>query len=144
MDSWVLGPVATTNRGVKSACILSHGSPPCKILATASDPLTTPFGSSSYENSNRLSIDFSIDKSLEKWLESLDEWAQKTLLKESPRLFQKQLTEQELAQMYQSVIKKHEKDDTVFPSTVRCKFTTSRLKHWGFDHKPREAPVDYK
>jgi len=146
MESWTVGPIATTNRGAKSANILTEfGAPPVKRLATASDPLTTPYGSSCFDpHSTRHNIDFTIDKPLQQWLQELDQWAQEIILKESPRFFKKQLSKEEVSQMYQSVIKKHEKDSMVFPQTVKCKFSVGRLKHWGFDHKPREAPVDYK
>ena len=146
MESWVVGPIATTNRGAKSANILTEfGIPPVKRLATASDPLTTPYGASTFDShTTRHNIDFTIDKPLQQWLQELDQWAQKMLLKESPRFFKKQLSKEEVAQMYQSTIKKHEKDGTQYPDTVRCKFTVSRLNHWSVHHKPREAPADYK
>ena len=146
MESWTVGPIATTNRGAKSANILTElGIPPVKRLAEASNPLTTPYGSSTFDpHSTRHSIDFTIDKPLQEWLQELDRWAQKIILKESPRFFKRQLSEKEVAQIYQSVIKKHEKDGTQYPDTVRCKFTVSKLNHWGVDHKPREAPLDYK
>ena len=146
MESWVVGPIATTNRGAKSANIQTEiGACPVKRLATASDPLTTPYGSSTFDpHSTRHSIDFTIDKPLQEWLQELDRWAQKMLLKESARFFKKQLSKEDIAQIYQSTIKKHEKDGQQFADTVRCKFSVGRLKHWGFDHKPREAPVDYK
>ena len=146
MESWTVGPIATTTRGAKSANILTEfGIPPVKRLATASDPLTTPYGSSTFDpNSTRHNIDFTIDKPLQEWLQELDKWAQKMLLKESPRLFKNQLSKEEISQLYQSTIKKHEKDGHQFPDSVKCKFSVGRLKHWGFDHKPREAPLDYK
>ena len=146
MESWTVGPIATTNRGAKSANILTQlGIPPVKRLATATDPLTTPYGSSTFDpHSTRHSIDFTIDKPLQEWLQELDKWAQKMLLKESPRLFKKQLSKEEISQLYQSTIKKHEKDSQVFPDTVRCKFSVGKIKHWAWDHKAREAPVEYK
>ena len=150
MESWVVGPIAQNTRGAKSAQILAHGTPPVKRLGTVADPLQTPFGPNNWEGNSRHTIEFNIPKSgcvaaqLHEWLEQLDAWAMKFLVKESPRLFKKQLSEKEVAQIYQSVIKKHEKDGTQYPDSVRCKFTVSRLNHWGVDHKPRETPLDYK
>ena len=146
MEYWTVGPIATTTRGAKSANILTEfGIPPVKRLATASDPLTTPYGSSTFDpHSTRHSIDFTIDKPLQEWLQELDRWAQKMLLKESARFFKKQLSKEDIVQMYQSTIKKHEKDGQQFPDTVRCKFSLGKIKHWKFSHEPREAPVDYK
>ena len=152
MESWVVGPIATNSRGAKSAQILSHGQPPVKRLGTAADPLQTPFGASNWDGNSRHTIEFNLPKAdgncvaaeLHEWLEQLDAWAKKTLHKESARFFKRQLSEKEVAQMYQSVIKKHEKDGTQYPDTVRCKFTVSRLNHWSVHHKPREAPADYK
>jgi hypothetical protein len=144
MESWVVGPIATNSRGAKSAQILAHGQPPVKRLGTAADPLQTPFGASNWDGNSRHTIEFNIPKPEHEWLEQLDAWAKKKLLKESPRFFKRQLSEKEVAQIYQSVIKKHEKDGTQYPDTVRCKFTVSRLNHWGVDHKPRGPPADYK
>ena len=140
MESWVVGPIAQNTRGAKSAQILAHGQPPVKRLGTAADPLQTPFGASNWDNTSRHTIEFNLPKHEHEWLEQLDAWARKILVKESPRLFKRQLSEQEVSQIYQSVIKKNGE----YPDRVRCKFTVSRLNHWGVDHKPREAPLDYK
>ena len=148
MDSWVVGPIAQNTRGAKSAQILSHGQPPVKRLGTAADPLQTPFGASNFDNTSRHTIEFNLPKAdgncvaaeLHEWLEQLDAWARKFLVKESPRLFKRQLSEQEVSQIYQSVIKKNGE----YPDRVRCKFTVSRLNHWGVDHLPRGPPADYK
>ena len=145
MESWVVGPIATNSRGAKSAQILAHGQPPTKRLGTSADPLQTPFGTSNFDpGSTRHTIEFNLPKHEKEFFEQLDSWAKRMLHKESPRFFKRQLSEKEVAQIYQSVIKKHEKDGTQYPDTVRCKFTVSRLNHWGVDHKPREAPLDYK
>ena len=130
METWVVGPIASNSRGAKPAQILAHGQPPVKRLGTAADPLTTPFGCSTFgPSSTRHSIDFNIPKAEHEWISQIDEWASKILVKESPRFFKRQLTEKEVSQIYQNVIKKHEKDGTQYPDTVRCKFTVSRLKH---------------
>ena len=106
MESWTVGPIATTNRGAKSANILTQfGIPPVKRLAEASNPLITPYGSSTFDpHSTRCSLDFTIDKPLQQWLQELDRWAQKMLLKESARFFKKQLSKEDIAQIYQSTI----------------------------------------
>ena len=141
MESWVVGPIAQNTRGAKSAQILAHGQPPVKRLGTAADPLQTPFGASNFDpGSTRHTIEFNLPKHEKEFFEQLDVWARKLLVKESPRLFKRQLSEQEVSQIYQSVIKKNGE----YPDRVRCKFTVSRLNHWGVDHKPREAPADYK
>jgi len=141
MESWVVGPIATNSRGAKSAQILAHGQPPTKRLGTSADPLQTPFGASNFDpGSTRHTIEFNLPKHEKEFFEQLDVWARKLLVKESPRLFKRQLSEQEVSQIYQSVIKKNGE----YPDRVRCKFTVSRLNHWGVDHKPREAPLDYK
>ena len=56
-------------------------------------------------------MDFNIPPDLRPWLEKLDKWAFEKLLKESPRLFKRQVTKDELKLIYQPVIKKHEKTD---------------------------------
>ena len=115
MESWVVGPIATNSRGAKSAQILSHGTPPVKRLGTAADPLQTPFGASNWDGNSRHTIEFNIPKHEHDWLEQVDAWAMKTLLKESARFFKRQLSEKEVAQIYQSVIQKHEEYGTQYP-----------------------------
>ena len=91
---------------------MENGQSPTKRLATPSDPLHSPFGASAFDQtSTRLSMDFNIPPNLRPWLEKLDKWAFEKLLKESPRLFKRQVTKDELKLIYQPVIKKHEKKD---------------------------------
>ena len=113
METWQIADlVQNAKGGTKSANILENGKPPTKRLATPSDPLHSPFGASAFDpTSTRLSMDFNIPKDLRPWLEKLDKWAFEKLLKESPRLFKRQVTKDELKLIYQPVIKKHEKTD---------------------------------
>ena len=146
MDSWQVADVVQNARGgTKSANILSNGQPPTKRLATPSSPLYSPYGISSFDpSSTRQSLDFNVPPDLAEWLQKLDDWAFKTLLKESPRFFKRQVSEQELTLMFQSCIKKHSKGDTQYNDSVRTKFSKGKLKLWSFDHQPREAPVDFR
>ena len=102
-------------------------------------------GVSSFDpTSTRQSLDFNVPPDLGEWLQELDDWAFKTLLKESPRFFKRQVSEQELTLMFQSCIKKHSKGDTQYPDSVRTKTSKSKLRLWSFDHQPRDAPVDFR
>ena len=147
MESWQIADlVQNAKGGTKSANILENGKPPTKRLATPSDPLHSPCGASAFDpTSTRLSMDFNIGSSdLRIWLENLDKWAFQKLLKESPRLFKRQVTKDELKLIYQPVIKKHEKNGQEYPDTVKTKFSSGKLRVWGFDHVPREPPASYK
>ena len=116
-----------------------------KRLTTPSDPLYSPFGASAFDQtSTRLSMDFNIPPDLRPWLEKLDKWAFEKLLKESPRLFKRQVTKDELKLIYSPVIKKHEKNGQEYPDSCKTKFSSGKLRVWGFDHMPREPPASYK
>jgi hypothetical protein len=144
MDTWEVSDITTNARGVRSASILYNGEPPRKRFGSVTTPLCTPYGVSSFEDSTRMNLDFQLTKDLRGLLQQLDEWARKTLLKQSPRFFKRQVSKEELAQMYQSCVRKHERNGTKFEDTVRVKFTKSKLKHWGFNHDPVDPPKDYR
>ena len=146
MDSWQVADVVQNARGgTRSANILSNGQPPTKRLGTPSSPLYSPYGISSFDpTSVRQSLDFNVPPDLAEWLQELDDWAFKTLLKQSPRFFKRQVSKEELTLMFQSCIKKHSKGDTQYNDSVRTKCSKGKLKLWSFDHQPREAPVDFR
>ena len=146
MDSWQVADVVQNARGgTRSANILSNGQPPTKRLGTPSSPLYSPYGISSFDpTSVRQSLDFNVPPDLAEWLQELDDWAFKTLLKQSPRFFKRQVSKEELTLMFQSCIKKHSKGDTQYNDSVRTKNSKGKLKLWSFDHQPREAPVDFR
>ena len=110
-------------------------------ISTAGEPLTTPFNPSAFnEGATRLNIDFHVPKYLEDFLLRLDQWAKKTLLEHSARLFKRQVSEAEIDFMYQSSLKKHVKNDSIYPDTFKCKLNTQGIKScgiWTFDHESR-------
>ena len=143
--NWKVGDIVSNARGTKTASILSNGQCPTKKFGTVAHPLRAPYGANSFDpNSTRLNIDFCIDVDLREFLGKVDKWAKETILKESPRFFKKQLTKDEVNLMYVPTIKKHNKDGVEYADTCKTKFTKNKLRHWGFDHKAREAPSDYR
>ena len=125
METWQIADIVQNAKGgTKSSNVLENGQSPTKRLATPSDPLHSPFGASAFDPaSTRLSMDFNIGSSdLRIWLENLDKWAFQKLLKESPRLFKRQVTKDELKLIYQPVIKKHEKTDKNIPTHAKPNF----------------------
>jgi hypothetical protein len=148
METWLIADlVQNAKGGTRSANILGEGGvPPIKRLATTSNPLCSPFGASSFDaSSTRMSMDFAIPKDLRPWLEKLDAWAFEKLLKESPRLFKKQVTTDELKMMWQPVIKKHQAPNgQEYGDTFKTKYSQGKLRVWDWDHMPREPPASYK
>ena len=143
--NWTVGDIVSNARGTKSASVLSNGETPKKKFGTVAHPLYSPYGASNFDpNSTRLSIDFKVDGDLREFLEKLNTWAKETVLKESPRFLKRQLTKEEVDLMYVGTIKKHESNGVLYSDTCKCKFTKNKLRHWGFDHKARETPSDYR
>ena len=122
--------------------------PPQIRFASPEQPLHAIFGASAYDpTQTRLNLDLNVPAYLGDFMEKVDKWALETLLKESPRFFKRQVSKEELHLMYQSCLKKHSKDDKIYPDTVRCKINTTgakQLRVWDFNHEARSHHADYK
>ena len=122
-DNWILSDLSISTKGAKAVYILANGSPPKLKLASAAEPLRSPWGASQYDpNQTRSSIDFNVPTYLYILFTRLDNWAKEILLKQSPRFFKKQMSEGEINLMYQPCLKQHIKGETQYPDTVKCKF----------------------
>ena len=142
-ESWTVGDLFVSQKGAKSASITCRGEAPKFRFATPENPISSPYGASSFDAGTRLSIDFVLTKDLQDFCEALDSWAKTTLQENSEILFSKKHSQETIEQMYQSVIKKHAKGSTTYPNTVRCKFNSTgarQIRFWDEQHKPIEQP----
>ena len=75
---WKVPDIQSNAKGAKSASVLSNGENPRIRIATAGEPLTTPFHPSAFnDGAARLNIDFYVPKYLEDFIVRLDDWAKK-------------------------------------------------------------------
>ena len=138
-DSWHVGDVVTSSRGVRSASITADGQPIFLQLTPHAEPLTTPFGASSFNNeeTNRKTLDFRCTPELQEFLGRLDEWARLYLADNSERLFKGKVPE------YRPCLQK--KGD--YTPTVRCKLNVAGQKacrFWSERYEKIEMPGDLR
>ena len=95
LSEWQLGEIQTSSKGVKSASLTADGQPIYVQLTSQNDPLSTPFGATSFNNeaTTRLSIDFRCTPELQSFLERVDSWACIYLADHSERLFKGKVPE---------------------------------------------------
>lgn len=146
--TWTVSDISASAKGAKTAQINANGSPPQVRFATPEEPLHAVFEPSSYDPAQtRHNVDLNVPPYLEDFMGRADAWAMALLLKESPRFFKRQVSKEELHLMYQSCLKKHSKDDKIYPDTVRCKINTTgpkQLRVWSFAHESRAPPEAYR
>ena len=136
-DAWQLGEVQTSSKGVRSASLTADGRPIFLQLTPQAEPLTTPFGASSFNNeeTNRKTLDFRVTPELEEFLHRLDAWACLYLADNSERLFKGRVPE------YRPCLQK--KGD--YTPTVRCKLNVAGQKacrFWSERCEKIEMPAD--
>ena len=138
-DAWQLGEVQTSSKGVRSASLTADGRPIFLQLTPQAEPLTTPFGASSFNNeeTNRKTLDFRVTPELEEFLHRLDAWACLYLADNSERLFKGRVPE------YRPCLQK--KGD--YAPTVRCKLNVAGQKacrFWSERCEKIEMPADLR
>jgi len=86
---WQIGAIQKSSKGARSARISENGKPIVLQLTSVSEPLSTPFGISSFgqEETTRKSLELRCTPELEAFLRRLDEWAKSYLAEHGDRLF---------------------------------------------------------
>jgi hypothetical protein len=136
-----IGEVSISNRGAKS-CSLSNNSQP--ILVQLSN-VRTPFGTNSFEPSDRQNLDYSLDSSVTAAVARLDDWVVAAVVQRSEQLFGKILSKEQVLDKFKPSVTLPKKGD--FPPTLRSKVNvtgTKVVRVWGLDGKPRSMPEDLR
>jgi hypothetical protein len=133
-------------RGAKSCQVRGQdGQKISFALGTASDPVTTPFGATSYNEGEggRKTVEFSLTPEQDKaWL-AFDHWAVEYLAKHSFRLFKKILTEDAVRENYRSPVTRKEG----YRPHLRCKVNTDgahAVRVWDVDRQRVALPEDLR
>ena len=138
-DSWQLGDVQTSSKGVKSACLTTNGQPVYVQLTPQAEPLTTPFGAGSFNNeeTNRKTLDLRVNPELYEFLRRLDEWARMYLADNAQRLFKGKTPD------YRECLQKRGE----YPESVRTKINVSgqrACRFWNEHYEKIEMPEDLR
>ena len=137
---WEIGDIQSNQKGVKSAPLSRKGSPIFQSLSNSSQPLTTPFGASAFndEQATRKNICFRCPPSLADQLNKIDSYMRHYIEKHSGRLFKgKKVT-------YKPLLVP-QKDD--YEPLIRCKINTAGQKVvrcWDADHSRCDLPEDLR
>jgi hypothetical protein len=143
--TWRLAPVSLDARGNKRAAILADG--PIAVKLTNKDqPLRAPFGASLWQDAegDRKNISFSCTPELDAWACTVDESVIRLASQSSVQLFGKQMTPNEVAEMY-TPWRKEGKDD--YPATVKCKINLAGkrpVRCFDAQDQPRAVPTEWR
>ena len=102
---WQLADVSVTPKGAKQ-CLLIDGAGKQPVIYVPDELLVVPFGNSSWEESTRKNLELRCTGGVEAFFLQLDDWARAYLVRNSERLFKKQLTPEQVAENYKSPLQK--------------------------------------
>ena len=138
-DNWHVGEVLTSQKGARCAPINDNGKPMSLQLTSIHDPLSSPFGISSFgpEETIRKSLELRCSLELETFLQRLDAWVRAYLQDNAERLFKGKAIE------YRDCLQLKGE----YPSPVRCKLNTAgtmSFRCWGLDKQRIDMPEDLR
>ena len=133
-------------RGAKSCQARAQdGTKICFTLGTSQEPVTSPFGASSFGESEggRKTLEFSLSLEQEKEWQAFDAWAVGYLATHSFRLFKAIKTEEQIRENYRSPVQK--KGD--YRATLRTKVNCDGSNHvrcWDANRVRMDLPEDLR
>ena len=107
LESFALKDPQISARGAKTCQLQDKdGKRVHFTLGSRTEPCTTPFGASAWndENAIRRTLDFHLTDEQAAAFDAFDVWAKGYLAAESERIFKKKLTEEQVAQNYRSPV----------------------------------------
>ena len=138
-DHWQIGETLTSQKGARCAPISENGKPITLQLTSVHEPLSSPFGVSSFgpEETNRKSLELRCTPELEAFVQRLDAWARGYLQDHADRLFKGKPIE------YRDCLQLKGE----YPSQLRCKLNiagTKSCRFWGLDKQRIDMPEDLR
>ena len=134
-------------RGARSSQVRGQdGSKISFVLGTPADPVSTPFGASSFGNdaeATRKTLEFSLSPEQEKEWQAFDAWAIAMFAQHSFRLFKKIMTEDQVREAYRSPVTK--KGD--YRGTLRTKIQVGGshpVRVWDMNRQRIELPDELR
>ena len=144
--NWLLKDTVVSARGAKSCQVrTAEGAKVSLTIGTPEDPVSSPFGATSFNEgeTNRKTLELSIDAAAEKIWASFDAWAVPYLAKHSFRLFKRIMTEKEVSENYRSPVTK--KGD--YRAHLRCKINVEgshAVRCWDMARERTSLPEDLR
>ena len=138
-NNWQIGEVLTSQKGAKCAPISDNGKPITLQLTSIHEPLSSPFGISSFgaEETTRKSLELRCTPELEAFVIRLDAWARAYIQDNAERLFKgKPIDYRDCLQL------KGE-----YPSQLRCKLNIAGAKScrfWDINKQRIDMPEDLR
>ena len=138
-DNWHIGEVLTSQKGAICAPISDNGKPIILQLTPIHDPLSSPFGISSFgpEETIIKSLELRCSPELEAFVQRLDAWARAYLQDNAERLFKGKAIE------YRDCLQMKGE----YPSQLRCKLNiagTKSCRFRGLDKQRIDTPEDLR
>ncbi len=105
--SLALGDPAINARGAKSCAFTASGTKHVINIGSKEEPLSTPFGASSYgeEQTDRKTVDFRLSGAYLEYFRGLDEWCIQYVADNSERLFSKKYSLEQCRDNYKPCIR---------------------------------------
>ena len=152
----VINKMDFANIALKDTLVSARGAKSCQaraqdgtkitfVLGTTQEPVTTPFGATSFVEGEggRKTLEFSLSPEQEASWEGFDSWALEYLTKHSFRLFKAIKTEAQIRESYRSPIQR--KGD--YRATLRCKVNcegSNPVRCWDANRVRLELPEDLR
>ena len=138
-NNWQIGEVLTSQKGAKCAPISDNGKPIILQLTSIHEPLTSPFGISSFgaEETTRKSLELRCTPELEAFVIRLDAWARAYIQDNAERLFKGKAID------YRDCLQVKGE----YPSQLRCKLNiagTKSCRFWDINKQRIDMPEDLR
>ena len=132
-------------RGAQSCALSANGIKLVTTVGSRADPLTTPFGASSFgeDISNRKTIEFRLPPQWLAYFQSLDDWTVPYLAEHSERIFKKKMTVDQVRDCYKPCVNQRGN----YPATLRCKMQVAgsvAVRCWNGLDQRMPVPEDFR
>jgi hypothetical protein len=140
-----LADAVVNPRGAKSCALSCNGVKFVQTVGSPEEPLTSPFGASSFndENTLRKTIEFRLPGAAADFWDGFDAWAVTYLTCNSIRLFGKPLTVEQVREGYKPCVTRR----GTYAPTLRCKINISggnAVRCWSPDGERTAIPEEFR
>lgn len=141
-----LGEVTVNAKGAKLALLTSGGE---RFHYTTPSPLRAPFGGPSNfdkdKDAPRQNLELRCsDEAVAAFFKGLDEWAVEYICAHSQRLFKKNLSLQQVKEMYHPCLRQAVGYDPLLRTKINMPGARGECRYWTADQTPRGPPLDWK
>jgi hypothetical protein len=144
-DQLQLADAVVNHRGAKSCALTNDGSKFVHTVGSREEPLTSPFGASSFndENTVRKTIEFRLPAEWANFWDGFDAWAVTYITCHSNRLFGKPMSIEQVRDGYKPCVTRR----GTYAPTLRCKITLSgsnAVRCWSPEGVRVDVPDEFR